>query len=607
MLNLKYFKKGLFFFVFLTIKIIYGSQEIATPQYIFPTIEVSATSLSELLAQYLFSSQKLENSDIKKLPVHHAAGVLEYTPGVMTQSRGNSHVQTDLSLRGASFEQVTVYVDGIPVNDPQTGHHHVDIPIFVSEIEHVEVLTGPSAAVLGSSNIGGVVHINTKKVHGNQTALSLVHGKYNTTHLYAGQAFETGIINHKILCQFDISDGYRYDSDYANQSYAYSNHISLQNHELKGFIGYSKKKFGANDFYANYPSYEKTQSVLGYLTGRFTLSEKIQTRASVYRRWHDDDFTLDFENPATYRAKHATYTQGFNCQNYIQLSDKTIIAAGGEIREEKIRSQQLGNHTNQILSFLGEIIYHIHPRWIAHGGIKSVHTNKHGRMFNPTMQLGFHLNQSLILRISSGKVFRMPTFTEKYYHSPANLGDPELKAETGWVHDFGMAIHTSGFKLEPILFLRHEKNRIEWIRSRPNEPWMAQNFNVSSAYGYELHFSSDQYPVHFRCALTGLFHENSNDSKYETKYPFNALQYQFYTALSWKLPLSIYHHIFVRANKYKGRDFYTLVDMRFSRSLDNWKLFLEFKNILNTQYEEINGLPMPGFGWMSGFQFQLNH
>ena len=108
-----------------------------------------------------------------QLPVHSIDELLRYVPGIELQARGPMGSQSDITLRGGTFQQVLVIVDGMRVNDPNTGHFTTYIPIAPGEIERIEILKGASSAIYGSDAVGGVIHIVTKsftKQHEKKTA-----------------------------------------------------------------------------------------------------------------------------------------------------------------------------------------------------------------------------------------------------------------------------------------------------------------------------------------------------------------------------------------------------------------------------------------------------
>ena len=114
----------------------------------------------------------LTATQIAQLPVATVTEALQYVPGLDLRQRGPRGVQADLSIRGGSFEQVLVLVDGIKLTDPQTGHHTLNIPVPLENVERIEVLKGPGARLYGQNAFAGAINIVTKAAAGDAVQLS---------------------------------------------------------------------------------------------------------------------------------------------------------------------------------------------------------------------------------------------------------------------------------------------------------------------------------------------------------------------------------------------------------------------------------------------------
>src|SRR6185312_16261858 len=77
------------------------------------------------------------------------------------QSRAPAGVQSDLSIRGTTFEQSLILLNGFRINDPETGHLNLDIPVPLDAISRIEVLHGSGSTFYGSDAIGGAVNLIT--------------------------------------------------------------------------------------------------------------------------------------------------------------------------------------------------------------------------------------------------------------------------------------------------------------------------------------------------------------------------------------------------------------------------------------------------------------
>jgi iron complex outermembrane receptor protein len=130
----------------------------------------------------------LKGERIKNLPVHSLDELLRYVPGVEIQARGPMGSQSDIVLRGSTFQQVLIILDGMRLNDPITGHFNSYIPIAPSEIERIEILKGASSAIHGADAVGGVINIITKSFAAKQN-------KENTNISAGISAGEYGFLN----------------------------------------------------------------------------------------------------------------------------------------------------------------------------------------------------------------------------------------------------------------------------------------------------------------------------------------------------------------------------------------------------------------------------
>ena len=126
----------------------------------------------------------IKGESFYSLPVNSIDELLRYIPGIEVQQRGPQGSQSNIILRGGTFQQVLVIIDGVKLNDPITGHFNGYVPIHPSEIERIEVLKGAASAIYGSEAVGGVINIITKTFVGKISAtkklrLNLAAGENN--------------------------------------------------------------------------------------------------------------------------------------------------------------------------------------------------------------------------------------------------------------------------------------------------------------------------------------------------------------------------------------------------------------------------------------------
>ena len=82
--------------------------------------------------------------------------LLKNIPSIELQSKGDFGVQSDITMRGTTFSQTLVLLDGMRVNDPLTGHFSMYIPINPSEIHQIEIIRGGNSSIYGPDAVGGL-------------------------------------------------------------------------------------------------------------------------------------------------------------------------------------------------------------------------------------------------------------------------------------------------------------------------------------------------------------------------------------------------------------------------------------------------------------------
>lgn len=126
------------------------------------TIQVTTTRLPLQSKETGRNISIVKGTDIQKMAITSLDELFQVIPGIEVQARNGFGAQGDISMRGATFTQVQVLVNGMKLNDPLTGHFNSYIPVSPIEIERVEVLRGAASAIYGADAVGGIINIITK-------------------------------------------------------------------------------------------------------------------------------------------------------------------------------------------------------------------------------------------------------------------------------------------------------------------------------------------------------------------------------------------------------------------------------------------------------------
>ena len=202
---------------------------------------------------------------IKQSPATNLAELLQQEAGIDVRRQGINGMQADLYIRGGSFDQTLILIDGIKVEDPQTGHHTLNMALPIEVIERVEIIKGPAARVFGQNAFTGAINIVTKSNADTVNSVGYKLGSYNQQQ--ASGTLGTNLDNTTLIAHASVntSDGYRYNTDFENQNYFVKGRFNTTTNPIDVVGYFSERKFGANQFYAvqsGYDQYEETQRSL---------------------------------------------------------------------------------------------------------------------------------------------------------------------------------------------------------------------------------------------------------------------------------------------------------------------------------------------------------
>ncbi len=471
----------------LTIPLFLGAQTPVAQK--LDTNRVSAASRLDTAVNGPRAMTVIDRAEIDSRAARSVADVIGWGLGVDLMPR--SPAQSDLAIRGSSFEQVVVLVDGVRVSDDQTGHFDLDLAVPLALVERVEVLRGAGSAIHGPDAVGGVVNIVTRG--GATTAAGLggtasgrggsfgTAGGSGTVHLGApGSGLTLGVDHER-------SDGHRADTDYQVTQARVSAARVLGSGTLSLDLGVGVRDFGAADFYAPFPSHERTTSGTAALRWRAPLPGAWSVTATASGRQHHDRFTLKREDPAFYQNEHAILQAVTEVVARGPAGDRMTLAVGGEGSGSWLRSERLGDREQGRGALFAEASVGGEAA-TANAGLRADWSSRDGMVMSPSLAAAVGIGDRFRVRGSIDRGFRAPTWTERYYEDPVSIGDPELLPETFWVGELGARMELgAGVALDMAGWVRRAHDLIDWARptSATGESWRTRNVATATFRGIE--------------------------------------------------------------------------------------------------------------------------
>lgn len=578
-----------------------------------PDIKITGQRIQLPFSQANRTIHFLTRKDIEKLPVQSLNELLSYLPGVDIRNRGIKGSQADISLRGSTFEQVLVMINGIKINDPQTGHHSLNIPVPLESIERIEVLKGPGSRRYGQNSLAGAINIITRLPDVPQTSLSLEGGSYGTIQGSAATTIGTDEFRQLFNISHVRSDGYRHNTDFKTTQLFYQNEWDTDLGKWSLLAGHVDRKFGANGFYASptyVDQYEEIQTSNVHV-GFSKVGNRWHIKPTIYWRRNQDEYLLVRGQPEVYRNLHITNTVGAEFNSGFQ-SDFGLTGLGLELRALGIESNNLGEHQRQ------EIAVFLEHRWESGKfsitpGFNVNYFSDFGTFFYPGIDVGYAINDRWNIYANVGQTYRVPTYTDLYYIGPTNIGNEQLEPEEAMTYEAGFKYFGDRWYINGAYFMRDSRNLIDWVKEQEEDPWKPQNFYHARIQGIELENRYRFSENALRFSTLKVFYTYieadliDSDQANFSRYALDNLRHQAMIALDGQVTDRISYSLSSRYLDRVNLEDYALVDAQLQYQWTKGKVWVQVNNITNASYTETSGVPMPGRWFNGGVRLRLVH
>jgi outer membrane receptor protein involved in Fe transport len=564
-----------------------GAQTIDTVRVVSrtdPTV-VSATRSFEVLSRH----------ELARHAARSLADVLGLALGADAQSR--SPAQADLGLRGSTFNQVVVLVDGVRVSDVQSGHYALDLAVPISMIERIEILRGTGSAMYGSDAIGGVVNIVTRSDSSFGEIATRV-GSFGGVRGQAAVGAAPSGTRLRVGADVDRSSGHRDGTDYRITQARLAAERQLGAVRLSGDVGIGARQFGAADFYSPFPSFETTRTSTAAVRAFAPIAERLTVAGALHTRRHSDVFTLKREDPAFYQNVHHSWQHGGEVTAQLAPSSLLRIAAGGELLDARLRSARLGDHTERRNAVFAEATLGRAGGVTADAGIRRDWSSAVGDFVSPSLGVAIPLPGGAQLRGSTSRGFRAPTWTERYYRDPANVADSTLDVERFTAHEIGLRVAPLAWASADVaLFERRATSLIDWARpaaaATPTPPWRTMNFARATHRGVEASVQLVGLAgVDWTVRGSGIRFDATAEPGIVGKYALRPLTRVLGISAATRELRGASLTVDVQRARRAGEDDHLRLDARLDQRVGAMRLSLEAMNLSDESYLDVAGKPV---------------
>ncbi|SDH90548.1 iron complex outermembrane recepter protein [Chryseobacterium taeanense] len=574
------------------------------------TIEIQGKLFSTPYKSANQNISVITREEIINSPAKSIDEILQQVTGMDIRRRGANGVQSDIGFRGSSSEQVLLLLNGIRMNDSQTGHNSMNLPLDLDDVERIEIIKGPAARRFGQNAYAGVINVITKINPGKRVKINAEAGDYETYGLGLNAQLGNEKFSNSLQVNSSASQGYMHNTDYEIRNIFYQSKLNIKDGNIRLQAGFSEKKFGANGFYASKAAteqYEETQASVISVSHQQQFGS-LKLNSNVYWRRGQDMYLYNREKPEIYRNMHIGNNVGGEVNSAYNWGLGTT-GIGVELRKEFLASNNLGERNR----FVSQVFFEHHfslldKKLNISPGISWANYSKEGNFFYPGLDVGYNFNSNNKIYGNIAKVHRIPTFTDLYYVSKTEHGNENLLPENALYAEIGYQFQTKSVLAKISGFLRDSNDAIDWTKIDTNDAvWYAQNIGETNIKGIEAevnHRMNDW--LKYTVGYTYLDNKLKKPGDFVARYLLDNLKHQFITKLETKFLKSFTNEVIYRYNERLNNGSYNLLDDKLSFVKKDFSIYILINNLTNTSYTETFDVPMPQRWFHIGLSYNLN-
>lgn len=604
--------------------------------------------------------QVINSKEIELKGASSIEELISQLAGIENQSRNGFGVQTDFSLRGSTFQQVLILIDGQRINDPMTAHFNGNIPVSISEIHQIEIIQGPVSADFGPDATGGAINIITKTFsssllnQGLNTSASLKAGSYGFFSGNGGINYKTEFFNLGISAQKNISNGQKFDTlaptrfDIETLSIGASMNLN-KNLKISLRLATDIRDFNAQYFYSfskRDSATEKVERYLGHFQTDFT-SRLGKTKLSTSYLKTNDYYVFNPSIKTLPAYINDIYVYNFNLNHTIDFGVLNFhLGVNSNFRD--IKSNNRGNHTLAHYGGFFSTQYKPIDQLTINVSLRQDYDEQYQWATLPQWSFSWRVTETFNTRYAAGRSVRAADFTELYYQRygfdtlkrlPAGnkIGNPNLEPEDSWSNEIGFDwLAINGLTATFTGFYRSSKNLIDYVSIQsnnitdlnflnPNSTYfVADNLAVTNTYGIncEVNFKKPiTNLIQLNYLLTTTFQETENKEGVVSFYIANHAKQKIYNSIIFNIARTSIgiNNLYILRDSHSTTELnsnFKFIQIKKDYSLWNFHseytlyknriwINLQINNVFDTRYMAILGPLMPGRWLMLGARFSI--
>ena len=586
---------------------------VLNPAVTLEAVQVTATSSPISAEKINRIVQIVDRQRIDASPAQSVNDLLKLVAGVDVRQRGAFGVQTDMCINGGTEDQVAIFLNGMDMTNPQTGHNGFDPPLNPDDIERIEVIDGGASRIYGSQAFSGAINIVTRTSDRNTVGGTIEGGSFGTFSANAYGNLVTGKFRNRLSGGYSRSDGADSNDDFQRGNAYWNGRFVSDKWRVMAQAGYNHIDFGANTFYGtgSDSQYEEWRRWLASAEAQY--SGPVNLLGRVYWTQMRDHYVWKRADPEAFQNFHRTSAYGASLSAGKQWKFGTT-SLGGEVRRETINSTNLGIDARTSIGVYLEHNVRISRVNLSVGAFGHYNSADHsGLHVYPGVDVSWQTTDRLRLFASFNRSMRMPTFTDLHYNGPGLEGNDRLRPEKCSEFVVGGVFFAGPLSLNVKGFYRHGTDMIDFVQFAGSDVFTSANSDIDifgANLSAALNFGQDKF---IRSATIGYcwLDKRRRHPEREAEYKSDiiylrhklvaTLDHRIFSRLSaqWEMTLKDRNGWFDNAKTGQPQAFGTFatLDLKLQWTALHYTIYVKASNLTNHRYYDFPNVLQPGI-WL---------
>lgn len=561
----------------------------------------------------------VDEKDIKSGGAEEITKVLDELPDLDIIDYGSYGATKSISMRGASAAQVVTLIDGRPLNTPRDGSTDFN-QIPLDNIERIEVMRGPASSIYGANAVGGVINIITKSGKEKMfTQFETKTGSFLTETIDFAHGWKTGALDYFISTDYIQSNGFRENADYEQQNYNIKLGYDVGKDNRFTFAsGYNASDAGVPGKEGEDDLNDRQEEWRNYLDLTWEVKgwEDSQMLFKLYQN-HDRLEFIESLSPTLQKDTNCTKACGADLQLSRTWFDKFRTSLGASGQGNKLNSSTSGNHKYNFKAAYGEAELDLWEDLAIKGGLRIDDYSNFGNRTSPSASFSWWFFDKIKAHGLAAKSFRAPTFNDLYWPKEdwgiwgGVEGNPNLKPERATSGEIGLgAFLFNAAEADVTYFHTRCKDMIAWSVD-DTQWWRPSNVNTAITEGVEasLDYQATR-ALKLNVNYTRLSAINNATKKWLIYRPRHqckgGIAYDLTDRLNCRLSGRYLSKRYTVEDNSSFLKDYFVADAYISYSIfKSGEITLTVNNLLDRDYQEEQGYPMPGTSFLAGAKIKF--